>query len=166
MKKSGNMRENFTEEEKNIIAKLEAYAKQLDKNIDTGEEMDFNEFFSFVKYVSSLNIDSDLLSYSDYLYVAALPMYDQSLTQADYTDEPELDVITKATCWVDVVDKSTAVDFNELNERLGKGISDKLKAYIKDYNQLWAVMIGYKHYYHIKKHRLQTGDKSPYLLKL
>ena len=166
MKKSGNMRENFTEEEKNIIAKLEAYAKQLDKNIDTSEEMDFNEFFSFLKYVKTLNIYEHILSYSDYLYGAALPMYDQSLTQTDYTDEPELDVITKATCWVDAVDKSTTVDFNELNGKLGKGISDKLKAHIKDYNQLWAVMMGYKHYWHIKKHRLETGMKSPYLLKL
>lgn len=156
------MKENFTQEENNIIAKLESYAKQLDSNIDTSEEMDFNEFFSFLKYVKTLNIDERILSYSNYLYGAALPMYDQSLTQTDYTDEPELDVITKATCWLDVINKSTVVDFNELDERLGKGISDKLKAYTDNSNELWALIMGYKHYWYIKKHRLETGDKSTY----
>ena len=53
-------------------------------------------------------------------------------------------------------------DFNELNERLLESIPDKLKAHIKDYNQLWDVMMGYKHYWYIKKHRLETGNKSPY----
>jgi hypothetical protein len=148
------MMEIFTEEETNIVVNLEVYAKELDKNIDTGEEIDFNEFFSYIKYVKTLNIDERILSYSDYLYGAALPMYDLHLTEVDFIDEPELDLITKATYWLDVVDKSSEVDFNELNERLGKGISDKLKAYIKDYNQLWAVMMGYKHYWYIKKHRL------------
>jgi len=156
------MKENFTQEENNIIAKLESYAKQLDSNIDTSEEMDFNEFFSFLKYVKTLNIDERILSYSNYLYGAALPMYDQSLTQTDYTDEPELDVITKATCWLDVINKSTVVDFNELDERLGKGISDKLKAYADNSNELWVLIMGYKHYWYIKKHRLETGDKSTY----
>jgi hypothetical protein len=157
------MIEEFTQEE-HIVNKLEAYAKKLDKNIDTGEEIDFNEFFSFVKYVSLLNIDEAILSYSDYLYGAALPMYDLQLTKTDFNDEPELDVVTKATCWLNVLDKSTEVDFNELNEKLGKGISDKLKDHIKDYNQLWAVLMGYKHYWYIKKNRLETGNKSPYSL--
>jgi hypothetical protein len=156
------MREKFTQEENNIIDKLQAYAKQLDKNIDTGKEISFEELFSFLKYINTLNIDKLILTYSDYLYGAALPMYDLQLTETDFTDEPELDVITKATCWVDVLDKSSDVDFNQLNETLRKGISDKLNAYIKDHNQLWAVLMGYKHYYHIKKHRQETGDKSSY----
>jgi hypothetical protein len=158
------MRDKFTEEENNIVAKLEAYAKQLDKNIDTGEEINFDELFSFLKYISTMNIDKVILSYSDYLYGASLPMYDLQLTETDFNDEPELDVITKATCWLNLIDKSSEVDFNELNERLDEKISGKLKAYVKDYNQLWAVMMGYKHYWYIKNHRKETGDKSPYSL--
>ena len=91
-------------------------------------------------------------------------MYDLQLTETDFNDEPELDVITKATCWLNLIDKSSEVDFNELNERLDEKISGKLKAYVKDYNQLWAVMMGYKHYWYIKNHRKETGDKSPYSL--
>jgi hypothetical protein len=110
-----------------------------------------------------MNIDKVILSYSDYLYGASLPMYDLQLTETDFNDEPELDVITKATCWLDVLDKSSDVDFNQLSERLGKSISEKLKAYVKDYNQLWTVM-GYKHYWYIKNYRKETGDKSSYFL--
>jgi hypothetical protein len=156
------MIKEFTQEEQNIVKKLEAYAKQIDKNIDTGKEMDFDELFSFLKYISTLNIDERIKSYSDYLYGAALPMYDLKLTETDYTDEPELKVITESTSWLNVLDKSTGVDFNELNERLLESLPDKLKAHIKDYNQLWDVMMGYKHYWYIKKHRLETGNKSPY----
>ena len=154
------MIKEFTQEEQNIVKKLEAYAKQLDKNIDTGEDINFDELLSFLKYISTLNIDERIQSYSDYLYGSALSMYDLNLTETDYTDE--LKVITESTSWLNVLDISTGVDFNELNERLLESIPDKLKAHIKDYNQLWAVMMGYKHYWYIKKHRLETSNKSPY----
>lgn len=160
------MREKFTQEENNIVDKLEVYARQLDRNIGTGEEIDFDELFSFLKYTNTLSIDKAILTYSDYLYGVALPMYDLLLTEIDFVDQTELGVVTKASCWVDVLEKSSGVDFNELNERLGKSISEKIKPYIKDYNQLWAVIMGYKHYYYIKKHRLETGNKSPYLLSM
>ena len=53
---AGGIKNVFTEEENNIVAKLEAYARQLDKNIDTGEEINFDELFSFLKYISTMTV--------------------------------------------------------------------------------------------------------------
>lgn len=166
-----NLKGELSEHEEIIVTRLENYASELDmliydvvNNRGIGK-FDFAEFFSYIESIIKTEIDDGILRYCDYLYGAALPMYDDKLVKNDCTDESELLVVNKATCWLDVLGKLSDTDLDELDSRLNKGMGDQLIPHLKFHGHTWAVMIGYRHYWHIMEHREKTGESSPYRIK-
>jgi hypothetical protein len=163
-----NKEDKYSEEENSIIVKLEDYAILLDITIsevvkNNPTNFDFKEFFDYVRSVLQMQIKPDILSYSEYLYGAALPMYDDEMKHSDCNNDPELEDVFISPDWISVTEKLGKVDLVYANEKIYDGSSDRFKSYVSGYSNIWAIQIGYMHYWYIKKHREQTGEVSPYI---
>jgi hypothetical protein len=162
------LKEGYTNEEVDIIEKLEEYASQIDCIIQFNKQLttvittlDFVEFITYIEEIQKLNINEKIKSYSEYLHGAAIPLYSKTVKETDYKVEPELTLIEESKDWVSLIKtvEEKEIDLPELIQRIQMNVCNDLINYFEVSNWKWALMMGYHHYWAIMNNKCDKIEK-------